>query len=743
MKTSDTELRAVPEPVHDVAPQRAEIPGKLPHVPALDGLRGVAVIAVLLSHSGFLWAKGGFLGVTSFFVLSGFLITGLLLAEWDRRGAISLKHFWSRRARRLAPAIPVLLLLVVGYMAWGPHKNQPGVLGDAVASLTWVANWRFIFAGRSYAALFADPSPFQHMWSLAVEEQFYLALPLLTLALLKWRKGAARWWLGGVALAGIAASTWAVAALHPLGAGPGRAYYGTDARVAEPLVGVLLAVLLIAPSGRRVLGDFARGFLDIVGLVGAVGLGLLVYRLTDHTDSLYRGGFLAAAVCTAAMLAAATQPGTVLSRVLATQPLVAIGRVSYGIYLFHWPIFLWLTPRGTGLAPAPLFFVRSAATLGIALLSYAFIERPVRWGRVAGKLAAVGWFDASVGLLAGLVLVTAPVIPSTRKVTTTAASPTATTMPAAAAVAAAQAKAAADAKTHSPTPAAAKSQLSSASKPAATPKSPPGAGAAAVTGGTTDWGTPDKPPAVQPGPDGKMPLKVVVVGDSLANNFAAGLKEWAKSEGDVVVYNLSIPGCPIGAGGGKRRLADGRLFSIHGYCAWWTDTTSDRSQYFAQFDPDIVVMQDSMNEVPDRMTETWSNYRHPGEPDFDNWLLNQYQSAIGTFTGQGAQLLFLNAACADWVAMGGGFVGYDDNNDGDNRVSAVNRTIAAAGTSGVHMGDLYNHICPNGKYASTVDGVDNARPDGYHFSQYGSTALAEKWLGPLIRQVMSGSVLGP
>jgi peptidoglycan/LPS O-acetylase OafA/YrhL len=741
MKTATT-ATPLDDPTVGATRRQPEIRGRLPHVPALDGLRGVAVIAVLLGHSGFKWARGGFLGVTAFFVLSGFLITGLLLAEWDRRGTIGLKHFWGRRARRLAPAIPVLLLIVVGYLAFGTHKPAPGVLGDALASLTWVANWRFVLTHRTYAALFADPSPFQHMWSLAVEEQFYLVLPILTIALLRWRRAAGRRWLAAVAIVGIAASTGAAIVLHPSGGGAGRAYYGTDARMAEPLVGVLLAVLLVGPAGRRVLSQLGRRLLDGLAVASAVGLVLLVYRLTERSDSLYRGGFLAAALCTAAILAAATQPDSVVGRALSTPPLVAVGRVSYGIYLFHWPIFLWLTPRGTGLAPVPLLLVRTGATLAVAMVSYALIEAPVRWGRVAGRLAAVGWFDASVGLLAGLVLVTMPAVaPSARKVTTTAAATTATTSPTQAAAAAAAARANAGGKGAKPAAAASqpKQQLSSSTKAAPANQ---GQGAAAVLG-TGENTTPDKPPTVSPGPDGKMPLKVVVVGDSMGLNLSTGLKHWAQSQGDVVVYNLSTPGCPLSAGGGKRRMSDGSEWGVRSYCDWWTDANTDRSKYFTQYDPDLVVVDDGMNEVPDRKTIAWSSYRGPGEPSHDDWLLNQYSQMINTFTSQGAKLLFLNAACADWVTMGGPFIYYADNSDGANRIAALNRTTTASATNGVQIGDLNAHLCPNGQFTQTVDGVKNARPDGFHLSDPAAYAVADKWLGALVRQAAGQTVLAP
>ena len=154
------------------------------YVPALDGLRALSLAAILLFHSRLPWAAGGFLGVTVFFTLSGFLITSLLLTERARTGSIDLRAFWVRRARRLAPAVLVLLALVAALVGTGRLASSASLTGDAAATAGWVANWRFVLSGQSYADLFSQPTPFQHMWSLAVEEQFYLLFPGLLLLLL-------------------------------------------------------------------------------------------------------------------------------------------------------------------------------------------------------------------------------------------------------------------------------------------------------------------------------------------------------------------------------------------------------------------------------------------------------------------------------------------------------------------------------------------------------------------------------
>jgi hypothetical protein len=221
----------------------------------------------------------------------------------------------------------------------------------------------------------------------------------------------------------------------------------------------------------------------------------------------------------------------------------------------------------------------------------------------------------------------------------------------------------------------------------------------------------------------------------MAYDLAHGLQAWASSRRDVVVYDLSASGCPISRGG-TRRLPDGSAFPIDPKCAWWSDPSSDRSVNLAQFHPDIVVMQDGINELPDRKLPQWSDYRHTGEPLFDQWLLNEYTAAMKTFRSQGAKLLALNAVCANWQILGsetaGAWSGYAQNGDGDQRVSSLDTTTQVLAGDGAQIGDLDSNVCPGGKFSMTVDGISNARPDGYHLTPTAATAVANQWLGPLI-----------
>ena len=393
-----------------MASTRASRPSRLDHLPALDGLRGLAVVAVLFFHAGFSWAKGGYLGVSMFFTLSGFLITSLLLREWGSDHRIDLKAFWSRRFRRLMPAA-LATLGAICIFAWvvGTHEELHTLRLDVWSAVAYVANWRFVFSGRSYADLWSQPSPVQHFWSLAVEEQFYFVYPLLAFGAL--RLGGRRL-LGWVLGVGAAASVlWG---LH-LHAHLDRVYYGTDTRGAELLAGGLLALWWTAratapgrPAGRG--GRLALAALGVAGLAGSIAL----WPTVSQTSHWVTEGLLPLqAVLTVAVIAAAVRPGLVASA-LAWRPLAAIGLVSYGVYLYHWPVFLALTSSSTHLSQIPLFGLRCAVTGVSAYASYVLLEQPIRRRRVLVDrrvFPAVAAAVTAVAVTAAVVTVSIP--PST------------------------------------------------------------------------------------------------------------------------------------------------------------------------------------------------------------------------------------------------------------------------------------------------------------------------------------------
>lgn len=357
---------------------------RLPYLPGLDGLRACAVAAVLLYHAGCTWIPGGFLGVEVFFVISGYLITALLLAEWPARRRIDLKAFWLRRARRLLPAVFVLIVAVLAVaVVWLPGEVA-GLRGDALASAGYVTNWYLILGEKSYFETVGRPSLLRHLWSLAVEEQFYLIWPLLFAGMLRfWTR---RRTIVAILL-GAAASTLLMAALYRPDADPSRVYYGTDTRMAGLLVGAALAFLW-KPGRTPGVNQAPARALDqgrALDLLGALAFGVLVWSCAgfdEYQPQLYQGGFALVALATAVLIVAAVDPrARLVPRLLGSAPLRWIGLRSYGIYLWHWPVFMLTRPQlDVALDGWQLLAVRAAATLVLAELSYRCVEMPVRRG---------------------------------------------------------------------------------------------------------------------------------------------------------------------------------------------------------------------------------------------------------------------------------------------------------------------------------------------------------------------------
>src|SRR3954471_10725816 len=304
--------------------------------PALDGLRAVAVTAVVGYHLGYGWLPGGFLGVDLFFVLSGYLITGLLLDEHGRTGRIGLARFWARRARRLLPALLIMLVAVAAAVRlWSPPGVWLGRRDDLVATLFYYANWHFVATDQSYFADAAAQSPVRHAWSLSIEEQFYLVWPFLILLALRRRR---RFLAVGLAVATVASAVLMVAVYDPVS--PTRAYVGTDARVQQLVAGALLA--LVIRTALVVPGRLVR----YAGRPAAAGTVALLLTVRDSGGLYYHGGAsLAAFVFAALVWALETRPSSAVARALSTRPLRAVGTVSYGLYLWHWPVLLFFPHR--------------------------------------------------------------------------------------------------------------------------------------------------------------------------------------------------------------------------------------------------------------------------------------------------------------------------------------------------------------------------------------------------------------
>ncbi len=365
------------------------------YIPALDGLRAVAVGAVLVFHADSPLAPGGFLGVSLFFTLSGFLITSLLLAEHEQSGTVALRRFYLRRARRLLPAAYACLamvLLLAGYWALEARRD---LAGDVVAALANVANWRFALSTDSYSDLFAgEASPVAHFWSLSIEEQLYFVLPLVLVAALRFGRRAVL----GVSIVLASGSIAATLATTD----PDLVYNGTHTRAAELLVGVILATLL---AGRRP-AALRPAVASTAGLGASALFVFLVARVELADAWLYEGG-LALVGLVSGLLIVVVASGGWPAPLLAARPLVAVGKVSYGIYLFHWPVFLLLAPDRTGLNGPGLFALRCGATGVLTVISYHGLEAPIRAGRrlAAGRGAAMTGGAVAISLAAAAFVV--------------------------------------------------------------------------------------------------------------------------------------------------------------------------------------------------------------------------------------------------------------------------------------------------------------------------------------------------
>jgi peptidoglycan/LPS O-acetylase OafA/YrhL len=351
-------------------------PSKLPYRPALDGVRALAVLAVLAFHFGAGWLPGGFIGVDIFFALSGFLITSLLIREQRQTGRIDVWAFWGRRARRLLPALLLLLSVLAGWAAWvASPMSAASLRADAIAALLYVANWRFVTSEAAYSAT-TDRSVLLHTWSLGVEEQWYLLLPLLLFGMLRWVGRPLRGLGWALAATGIVSACLMIMSWLS-GAGIERVYYGTDTRLFTLVSGALLA-LMVERHGLP-----SRRIADLLGVTGAATLIAVAVRIGPLNPWLFSGGLILVAVAASGLVLAAATPGSWTSRVLSWRPLVALGIVSYGVYLWHWPVRMVL--------PTWPWWAWVALTVGAAVVSFLLVERPVRtaaWSRLPGRLRA-------------------------------------------------------------------------------------------------------------------------------------------------------------------------------------------------------------------------------------------------------------------------------------------------------------------------------------------------------------------
>ena len=420
------------------AKEQAPTRPKSRYIPALDGLRTLAVVAVVLYHLNLTWAQGGLLGVTIFFVLSGYLITRLLLNEIAKTGRIDLKSFWIRRIRRLFPAVVTVVVVTCALCTVFNHVMLTKMRPDILPSLLFFNNWWQIMQDVSYFNALGDPSPLTHFWSLAIEEQFYLIWPPLLLAMVSMHVSKPN--TRRVVLGLAAVSALAMMVLYNPATDPSRVYYGTDTRVFSLLLGAWMAFIPdrdLAPARLvRHLGldrlagaakhdksksdtaeaattkpsELARFWsspasIDLMGVVGLVGLAAMVALTNGYTAFQYRGGTLLCSILTLMVIAACVQPQGMVARALAAEPLVWIGKRSYSIYLWHYPLLLLMNPvANINDTPWWHYILQVLLVVAVAECSYRFIETPFRkgaFGRTVSELrdgttTPAGWVRAHV-----------------------------------------------------------------------------------------------------------------------------------------------------------------------------------------------------------------------------------------------------------------------------------------------------------------------------------------------------------
>ena len=677
-------------------------------MPALDGLRGLAVLAVLAFHGGMPWARGGFLGVDAFFVLSGYLITSLLLTEWEQSGRIALVSFWGRRARRLLPALLLMLTVVaLGARALLPPEELRSLRGDGLAALFYVANWRMILRGSDYFTQTATPSPLEHTWSLGIEEQFYLAWPLLLTCLLAGsrtvtaRRAAVR---SAILLCAAGAGLSAVLLARRYDSDdPGRAYYGTDTRGASLLVGAGLALLLVRRWRRAeerrgpTVGRRARGALGACSGLAVGGLVWAGSQVGGGDAWLYRGGLLLVAVAVAVLVAhVALVPRGWSATALSVAPLVLLGRISYGVYLWHWPTFLALNADRTGRQGTDLFVLRCLVTLAVSTASYVLVERPVRVGwpqHLPGLARNAVVTGAAVATVGALVVATTAVGARGRNDELLTSGPLV------------------------PTEAAGPVDVDDVD--GAWGPSAPGRGSDAVPR------LPGDAPSARRASDhhplaGRVPV-VVVFGDSVAWT----LVRYLPRHPGLDVRGRTLLGCGVARAGPYRYF--GQTYPRVGPdCRVWPALWS---RAITADDPDVALILVGRWETMDRMLD--GRWTHVGDPALDAYLRAELELAIATAGAHGARVVL---GTEPYNRRGEQLDGSPFPEDEPARVTAWNDLVheVAAEHPDVDVLDFGARVSPEGRFSWTAGGIQ-VRSDGLHLTPSGVQGWIAPWLLPRLR----------
>ncbi len=652
-----------------VGPRRYVSPGR--GIAALDGVRAIAVALVLADHGGIPGMSGGFLGVDVFFVLSGFLITSLLLDEVGRTGRIGLKSFWIRRARRLLPALIVMVLAVVTARELFAAEATANLRDEAVAALFWMSNWLFVAQHTDYFSQGAPPSPLQHTWSLAVEEQYYLLWPLMVtavvagLAALAYRRGtpltprALRTAVFVLACAGVLASAAASITLAA-DASLNRVYFGTDTRVQALLVGAAAAALVVRDwrglaAGVTVLRSrWTRWTARLLPALGLVMLVLAAHSATGSAEEFRHGLLIVVAVAAVLVIApvALDQDGPV-ARLLSAGPLVGLGAISYGVYLWHWPIFLLVNGERTGVTGWQLFALRCAATLAVAAGSWWLIEQPIReWRPVSVPMLPLAAASAATAAMVAMTIVPVKLTPQT-------------------------------------------------------PVPGPLVDSAALV-------APEVPVEVAPPPRPGAPgdMRVAVFGDSIAWT----LMRYLPPTPGVHFADYTTIGCGIARGGPYEYV--GQELDQKPECDAWPSRWSQRISYER---PDVVLLVVGRWEIVDRMNE--GRWTHIGDEAYDSYLRAELRRALDILGSTGARIVVTTEPYNRRAEKPDGSLYPEDHPE---RVDTWNELLRGVvdDRPNVTVADLNEKLSPNGYYTTKVDGI-RMRSDGVH-----PTPEAVEWLTP-------------
>ena len=646
-------------------------------IPALDGLRAIAVALVLVGHGGIPGVSGGFIGVDIFFVLSGFLITSLLLDELGRSGRIELTGFWIRRARRLLPALVLMVLVVGAARELLPSQSLTGLRSDAIAAFLWMANWRFVAQKTDYFTRGAPPSPLQHTWSLGVEEQYYFVWPVLLIAVTLLLATRARRYFQRATVGGVRFAIFLIATLGALASAAvaivlvsdatrDRIYFGTDTRAQALLTGSAAAALLVRDWSSLNQGwclirtRWARRVARILPVLGLAGLAAGVHYATGSAGEFRHGLLIGVALAAVLVIApVALEQRGIVARVLAWRPLVGLGTISYGVYLWHWPIFLALNGERTGWSGVALFAARCAVTVAVSIASWWLIEQPIRRWRPE-RVPLLPLAAATVASAAAATIMVVPVGtgPGLREVGL-----------------------------------------------------PPGVSAVAAVS--------PSPPGAQPAPrprDPNRPFTVSVFGDSIGWTWMHYLPP---TPGFAFVDHTVI-GCSLVRGTPYRYI--GQTLEQKAECDTWPGRWSTQIN---QDQPDVALLIIGRWETVDRVNE--GKWTHIGDPTFDGYLKAELERALNIAGSTGVRVMVATVPYSRGGEKPDGRLYPEDQPDRVNQWNTMLRNTVSHHPN-VQILDLNKKLCPDGVYTVKVDSI-KVRSDGVHLTPEGV-----KWLTPWLEE---------